>query len=61
MPRVNVDEIVRGFGDWREIRDAFSAGLIAVEKISQYMNEGIAFNQETTLCGKSIIKNFLKA
>lgn len=61
MPRVNVDEIVREFGDWRNIRDVFSAGKIAVEKISQYMSEGIAFNQETTLCGKSIIKNILKA
>lgn len=25
------------------------------------MNDGITFNQETTLCGKSIIKNILKA
>ena len=23
MPRVNVDEIVRDFGDWRDIRDVF--------------------------------------
>ena len=61
MPRVNVDEIVRDIGDWRNVRDVFSAGKIAVEKISQYMNDGITFNQETTLCGKSIIKNILKA
>lgn len=32
MPRVNVDEIVRDFGDWREIRDVFLAGKIAVKK-----------------------------
>ena len=61
MPRVNVDEIIRDIGDWRNVRDVFSAGKIAVEKISQYMNDGITFNQETTLCGKSIIKNILKA
>lgn len=61
MPRINVDEIVRDFGDWRNLRDVFSAGRIAVEKISQYLSDGISFNQETTLCGKSIIKNILKA
>lgn len=32
MPRVNVDEIVREFGDWRNIRDVFSAGKIVVKK-----------------------------
>ena len=61
MPRVNVDEIVRNLGDWRNARDVFSAGKIAVENISRYINNGITFNQETTLCGKSIIKNILKA
>lgn len=61
MPRVNVDEIVRDIGEWRNLRDVFSAEKIAVEKISQYLSDGISFNQETTLCGKSIIKNILKA
>ena len=32
------------------------AGKIAVEKITEYLNSGVSFNQETTLCGKSIIK-----
>lgn len=61
MPRINVDEIIRQIGDWRNSRDVFQAGKIAVKKIEQYMNEGKTFNQETTLCGKSIIKNILKA
>lgn len=61
MPRINVDEIIRQIGDWRNSRDVFQAGEIAVKKIEQYMNEGKTFNQETTLCGKSIIKNILKA
>lgn len=56
MPRVNVDEIVKDMGDWRILRDVFSAGKIAVKKIQQHMRDGISFNQETTLCGKSIIK-----
>lgn len=38
-----------------------TAGKIAVKKISQYFDEGITFNQETTLCGKSILNNIEKA
>lgn len=60
-PRVNTDEIVREFGDWRNIQDVFKAGKIAVNKIAEYLNNGVTFNQETTLCGKSIINNIRKA
>ncbi len=61
MPRVNADEILRGFGDWRNSTDIMTAGKIAVKKIAKYFDEGITFNQETTLCGKSIINNITKA
>ena len=61
MPRVNADEILREFGDWRDMADVMTAGKIAVKKIAKYFDEGIAFNQETTLCGKSIINNITKA
>ena len=61
MPRINVDEIVKEFGDWKNTKDIFKAGKIAVEKIEKYFDEGITFNQETTLCGKSIISNIKKA
>lgn len=57
MPRVNTDEILRDFGDWRNMADVMTAGKIAVKKIARYFDEGITFNQETTLCGKSIINN----
>ena len=60
-PRVNVDEIVKDIGDWKNPHDVFIAGKIAVEKIMEYLNNGVSFNQETTLCGKSIIKNIRKA
>ena len=53
MPRVNVDEIVKEIGDWKNVTDVFKAGKIAVKKISEYMLAGETFNQETTLCGKS--------
>lgn len=61
MPRVNTDEILREFGDWRNINDVFKAGTIALNKITQYFSEGITFNQETTLCGNSILKYIHKA
>lgn len=55
MPRVNTDEILREIGDWRNMGDVVAAGKIAVRKLSQYFDEEITFNQETTLCGKSIL------
>ena len=61
MPRVNTDEILRDFGDWRNISDVMKAGKIAVKKIAGYFDEGITFNQETTLCGKSILNNIADA
>ena len=61
MPRVNVDEIVREIGNWKNTQDVFEAGKIAVKNISKYIEAGITFNQETTLCGNSIIKNIMKA
>ena len=61
MPRVNTDEIVRDFGDWRNVADVMTAGKIAVKKIARYFDEDLTFNQETTLCGKSIINNITKA
>ena len=59
--RVNVDEIVREIGDWKNSADVFSAGKIAVKNITEYFEKGFSFNQETTLCGKSIIQNIMKA
>lgn len=61
IPRVNTDEIVREFGDWRNTEDVFEAGKIAVKTIADYFEKGISFNQETTLCGRSIINNIKKA
>ena len=57
MPRVNVDEIVRGFGNWSNPGDVSRAGMQAVREIRDYFEKGVSFNQETTLCGKSILRN----
>lgn len=61
LPRVNVDEIVREIGDWNNFADVISAGKIALKKIAEYFEQGDSFNQETTLCGRTIIKNIKKA
>ena len=61
MPRINIDEIVRDFGDWRNPSDVMEAGKIAVRQLWQFLGEKRSFNQETTLCGKSIIKSIKKA
>ena len=57
MPRINIDEIVREFGDWKNPKDIAEAGRIAVGLRKGYFEKGITFNQETTLCGKSMLKN----
>ena len=61
MLRVNTDEIVQSFGDWRSYSDVAKAGKEAVSKIQNYFENGQSFNQETTLCGKSILRNIQKA
>ena len=50
MPRINVDEIVKEIGNWQNTKDVFKAGKIAVQRIKKYFDEGVTFNQETTLC-----------
>ncbi len=57
MPRVNLDEIVRTFGSWKNPKDVIKAGLISARRVRDYLRDGVSFNQETTLCGKGIIKN----
>jgi predicted ABC-type ATPase len=61
MKRINTDEIVRSFGDWRNISDVMKAGKISVAEIDNAFNSLVTFNQETTLCGNSIIKNIDRA
>ena len=61
MPRVNTDEILREFGDWRNTADLMKAGKIAVKRLNSYLLEGITFNQETTLCGHSILRTIDRA
>jgi len=61
MPRVNTDEILREFGDWRNTADLMKAGRIAVERLNAYLSAGVTFNQETTLCGHTILRTIKQA
>lgn len=61
LPRINMDEIVREIGSWKNSKDVAKAGMIAARKVRDYFNAGVSFNQETTLCGKSIFYNINKA
>ena len=61
MKRVNTDEKVKSFGNWKNSEDIMKAGKIAVKEIQEAFDAGISLNQETTLCGNSIIRNIEKA
>ncbi len=37
ISRVNTDEILREFGDWRNMIDVMTAEKMAVKKIARYM------------------------
>ena len=60
--RVNADEILREMNfDWRDFSSILVAGKEAVKRLNTYINEEISFNQETTLCGKAVIKAIKEA
>ena len=59
---VNSDEIlVLNGGDWRNEQDQIKAGREAVKKIAYYIEQGISFQQETTLAGHTILKTIKSA
>lgn len=59
--RINTDEIVSSFGDWKNSVDQIKAGKIAINLRNQCFKEGKSFNEETTLTGKTILKTIEKA
>ncbi|WP_312433283.1 hypothetical protein [Lacrimispora sp.] len=61
MPRINTDEILRTFGDWKITSDVMNAGKLAVQELSYCLSSGISFNRETILCGKTIFRTIEKA
>lgn len=61
LPRVNSDEILKSFGDWKNESDVMKAGKTAVKMINEYLINESSFNQETTLCGHFIFRNIIRA
>ena len=59
--RINTDEMVARLGSWEDKNLQIQCGKEAVKLIKEYISKGTSFNQETTLCGKSISRNILKA
>lgn len=60
--RVNPDEIIEKNGmDWSSPSDQLKAGRIALEVIGECFRKGESFNQETTLSGRSALKNIRRA
>lgn len=54
--RINIDEFVSSFGDWRNEQDQARASKIAIKQRKACIKNKQTFNLETTLSGKSIFK-----
>ena len=59
--RINTDEIVYSFGDWKSSIDQIKAGKMAIQLRNKCFLEEKSFNEETTLTGKTILKIIDKA
>ena len=59
--RINTDEIVYSFGDWKNSIDQIKAGKMAIQLRNKCFLEEKSFNEETTLTGKTILKIIDKA
>ena len=57
--RVNIDEIVRRYGDWRDSLLQVRAARQAMHMIESFIAQGVSFHQETTLPGNSIFSRQL--
>lgn len=59
--RINTDEMVARIGSWEDSNLQIKCAREAVKLINYYIKNNISFNQETTLSGKSIVRNIKKA
>lgn len=54
--RINPDEIAKQLGDFNNPQIQIKAGKVAIIKIRECIDNKLDFNQETTLTGKSILR-----
>lgn len=59
--RINTDEMVARIGSWKDNNLQIKCAREAIKLINYYIKNDISFNQETTLSGKSIVRNIKKA
>ena len=52
--RVNIDELAKGFGNWRDPRTQIAAGRAAMKRIGELIAAGRSFHIETTLPGAAV-------
>ena len=61
IPRVNVDEIVREFGSWRNFSDVMKAGRIALKRINDFFDNRISHTSQTESSPNKITFLFFEA
>ena len=59
--RVNIDELAKENGDWRDTKAQIFAGRTAMTIISECIKNGSSFHLETTLPGATIIRQITEA
>ena len=55
MPRINIDEIAKELGNWKDSRIQIEAGKKAIVLQNEFLSKDVSFNRETTLCGHEIL------
>ena len=60
IEKINLDETVRLIGNWKNSSDIKKAAEISIKRIAEFFENGVSFSQETTLCGKSILRNLYR-
>ncbi len=59
--RINIDEMAKELGDWREDMVQFKAMRQAITMMNDCIENGKSFHLETTLPGRSLVRQIKKA
>ena len=59
--RINIDEIVKSLGSWKDPDAQVKAGKIALKRVDQCITQGISFHMESTLPGMTVVRQIRKA
>ncbi len=54
--RINIDEIAKQQGNWKDGAVQIAAGRIALERVKDCIARRVSFHMETTLPGRAIVK-----